>query len=127
MQVFSYAERPDLAARLDEVDDVFPEFIHHADVTDLHWAKLRAEFPELQVLLYDDEQDRVVGCGQTIPASTRGGLPGGARGKQAAFKDSAAKFFALSDQQRDLISQLIDAAKANDTTKNDLNAPACAA
>ena len=78
MQVFSYAERPDLVARLDEVDDIFPEFIHHADVTDLHWAKLRAEFPELQVLLYDDEQDRVVGCGQTIPASTRAGLPGGA-------------------------------------------------
>ena len=77
MQVFSYAERPDLVARLDEVDDIFPEFIHHADVTDLHWAKLRAGFPELQVLLYDDERDRVVGRGQTIPASTRGGLPGG--------------------------------------------------
>lgn len=77
MQVFRYSERPDLVERIGEIDDVFPEFLHHADVTDLHWAKLRDELPELQLLLYDDERDAVVGRGQTIPAATRDGLPGG--------------------------------------------------
>ena len=28
MLVATYAERPDLAARLDELEDVFPEFMH---------------------------------------------------------------------------------------------------
>jgi GNAT superfamily N-acetyltransferase len=77
VQVFSYAERPDLADRVGEVADPWPEFIHHADTTALHWHKLREELPELQLVLYDDEQDAVVGRGQTIPAFAKGGLPGG--------------------------------------------------
>jgi len=77
VQVFTYAERPDLADRTDEIGDVFPEFIHHADVTVVHWHRLRAELPELQLVLYDEERDAVVGRGQTIPASTANGLPGG--------------------------------------------------
>ena len=93
MQVFSYAERPDLVARLDEVDDVFPEFIHHADVTDLHWAKLRAEFPELQVLLYDDERDRVVGRGQIDPRvdarGTAGRRPEASRQRSRTLRPSS--------------------------------------
>lgn len=91
MEVVTYAERPDLVARIDEIGDVFPEFIHHADVTDLHWVRLREEFPELQVLLYDDERDRLVGRGQTIPASTSDGLPGGVDDMlQRAFGDGPA-------------------------------------
>ena len=77
MQVFTYAERPDLAARTDEIGEVWPEFIHHADVTLLHWAKLRDELPEFQLVLYDDERDAVVGRGQTMPTSMRNGIPGG--------------------------------------------------
>lgn len=77
MQVFTYAERPDLSDRVDEVADPWPEFIHHADVTQLHWAKLRAELPDFQLVLYDDEQNVVVGRGQTVPASARNGLPDG--------------------------------------------------
>ena len=77
MQVFTYAERPDLSDRTDEIGDVFPEFIHHADVTVVHWHRLREELPELQLVLYDEERDAVVGRGQTIPASTANGLPGG--------------------------------------------------
>jgi hypothetical protein len=77
VQLFTYAERPDLAARAGEVEDTFPEFIHHGDVTSLHWPKLHAELPELQLVLYDDELDLVVGRGQTSPASARDGLPGG--------------------------------------------------
>ncbi len=77
MQVFTYAERPDLAARTAEAEDSFVEFVHHGDVTSLHWSKLREQLPELQLVLYDDERDVVVGRGQTIPAEARDGLPGG--------------------------------------------------
>src|SRR5687767_13959860 len=42
-----------------------------------YWNCMREQFPELQVVLYDDEQDRVVGRGQTAPATARDGLPGG--------------------------------------------------
>src|SRR4029079_16397911 len=77
VQVFTYAERPDLADRTDEISDAFPEFIHHADVTVVHWHRLRAELPELQLVLYDEERDTVVGRGHTVPASTASGLPGG--------------------------------------------------
>ena len=77
MEVFTYAERPDLVERIGEIGEVWPQFMYHAQVIDLHWAKLRDRFPELQVVLYDDERDAVVGRGQTMPASMRGGYPGG--------------------------------------------------
>jgi GNAT superfamily N-acetyltransferase len=77
VQVFTYAERPDLADRIDEIGAAFPEFIYHADVTVVHWHRLRQELPELQLVLYDDEGDSVVGRGHTIPASTARGLPAG--------------------------------------------------
>ncbi len=77
MQVFTYAERPDLAARTSQAEDTLAEFMHHAQITDLYWPKLREELPELQLVLYDDERDLVVGRGQTIPASAGDGLPAG--------------------------------------------------
>ncbi len=77
MRVFSYAERPDLAARTSEAEDTFGEFMHHAEITARHWPRLREELPELQLVLYDDERDLVVGRGQTVPASIRDGLPAG--------------------------------------------------
>jgi GNAT superfamily N-acetyltransferase len=77
MQVFTYAERPDLSERTGEAESTFPEFIHHGEVTTRYWPRLREELPELQLLLYDEERDTVVGRGQTVPASARAGLPGG--------------------------------------------------
>jgi len=77
VQVFTYAERPDLADRGDEVGDVFPEFLYHGDVTNLHWGRLREDLPELQLVLYDEERDAVVGRGHTVPARVAEGLPGG--------------------------------------------------
>jgi hypothetical protein len=77
VQLFTYAERPDLADRTAEMADAFPEFVHHGDVTTRHWHRVREEHAELQLVLYDDEHDAVVGRGQTLPASTLGGLPGG--------------------------------------------------
>ena len=77
MRVFTYAERPDLGERTDEVEDTWPEFMGEGQTLLRHWAKLREQLPELQLVLWDDERDVVVGYGRTIPASEAEGLPGG--------------------------------------------------
>jgi len=80
--VASYVARPDLAARLDEVADVWPEFIHHARLN-RHWHRLREDYPELQLVLYDEDADAVLGRGQTVPFRWDGSwddLPDGVEG-----------------------------------------------
>ena len=77
VQVFSYAERPDLADRADEVDDVFPEFLYHGDVTNQHWHRLREDLPELQLVLYDEERDALPAAATRSPREVADGLPGG--------------------------------------------------
>jgi hypothetical protein len=80
--VASYAERPDLAERTGEVADVWPEFIHHARLN-RHWHRLREDFPDFQLALYDEEADRVLGRGQTVPFRWDGSwedLPDGVEG-----------------------------------------------
>jgi hypothetical protein len=100
VQVFTYAERPDLADRTGEMADAFPEFVHHGDVTNRHWHRLRDDHPELQLVLYDDEQDAVIGRGQTLPASTLGGLPGG-------VDDMLDRRFGGGPQEADVLSALV--------------------
>ena len=73
----TYAERPDLAARTGEVEDTLAPFMGYGEVALRHWAKLRPELPELQLILYDDEYDRVMGHARTLPARGVDGLPGG--------------------------------------------------
>jgi hypothetical protein len=78
-EVATYAARPDLAARVGEIADPWPEFIHHANCNRL-WHVMRERFPEFQLVLFDAETDRMLGRGQTIPVrwdSTVPGLPGG--------------------------------------------------
>src|SRR6478736_5278717 len=77
MRVFTFAERPDLAERTDEVPAAFPEYMGHGEVLVAHWDKLRTQLPELQLVLWDEDRDSVVGYGRTIPAREREGLPGG--------------------------------------------------
>jgi GNAT superfamily N-acetyltransferase len=77
MRVFTYAGRPDLAARTGEVHDTLPEFAGHGEIALRHWGKLRHELPDLQLVLYDDEHDVVVGHARTMPAREADGLPGG--------------------------------------------------
>ena len=77
MRVFTYAERPDLGERTGEVEDSWPEFMGEGKTLLRHWAKLREQLPELQLVLWDDERDVVVGYGRTIPAREAEGLPGG--------------------------------------------------
>lgn len=68
MLVVPYSERPDLVERLGEVEDVWPEFIHQTGETfNTLWGRVRREFPDYQLVLYDADADRVAGRGQTIP------------------------------------------------------------
>jgi hypothetical protein len=77
VQTFTYAERPDLALRTGEIDDTLAPFMGYGEVALRHWAKLRPELPELQLILYDEQADRVVGHARTLPAREADGLPGG--------------------------------------------------
>jgi GNAT superfamily N-acetyltransferase len=66
--VVPYSERPELVERLGEVEDVWPEFLHHTDATfNALWRRVRREFPDFQLVLYEEETDTLVGRGQTIP------------------------------------------------------------
>jgi GNAT superfamily N-acetyltransferase len=99
MLVATYAERPDLAARLGELEDVWPEFIHHASLN-RHWPRLREEFPDFQLVLYDDETDTVFGRGQTVPFRRDGtweDLPDGVEGvMRRVFEEGGAEPTTLS-------------------------------
>jgi GNAT superfamily N-acetyltransferase len=77
VRTFTYAERPDLAARTGEIEDTFAEFLGQGEVALRHWHRLRHELPDLQLVLWDDERDIVVGHARTIPARAAEGLPGG--------------------------------------------------
>ena len=77
MRAYTYAERPDLAARTGEVEDTFATFLGHGQVALQHWHKLRPELPHLQFVLWDEDEDAVVAHGRTLPARAMDGLPGG--------------------------------------------------
>jgi GNAT superfamily N-acetyltransferase len=80
--VASYVDRPDLAERTGEVEDVWAEFIHQATFN-RYWHRLREDFPEFQLVLFDDERDAVIGRGQTVPFRWDGSvddLPDGVEG-----------------------------------------------
>lgn len=82
MLVASYADRPDLAERTEEVGNVWPEFVHHARLN-RHWHRLREDFLDFQLVLYDDEADVVLGRGHSIPFAwdgSRDDLPDGVEG-----------------------------------------------
>jgi hypothetical protein len=75
----TYATRPDLVDRLDELSDPWPEFIHHANCNRL-WHVMAERFPQFQLILYNEDEDRPLGRGQTMPVrwdGTLDGLPGG--------------------------------------------------
>jgi GNAT superfamily N-acetyltransferase len=85
MRVFTYAERPDLAARTGEIEDTFAAFLAHGEVLGKYWHLLRPDFPEFQLVLWDDERDVVVGHARTLPARAAGGLPDGVDGVLEAW------------------------------------------
>jgi hypothetical protein len=71
-QIFTDSERPDLAERLDELADPWPEFIHHDEVVIRLWPLLHDHLPDFQLVLYDSDTDTVLGRGCTIPVSWDG-------------------------------------------------------
>ncbi len=77
MRALTYAERPDLAARTGEIEDTFAPFLGYGEIALRHWHRLREELPELQLVLWEEERDVVVGHGRTIPARSSEALPGG--------------------------------------------------
>jgi GNAT superfamily N-acetyltransferase len=52
-------------------------FMGHGAVALRYWHLLRPELPELQLVLWDEERDVIVGHARTIPARVAEGLPGG--------------------------------------------------
>jgi hypothetical protein len=57
MNVFTVAERPDLAEPAWEAtNDVFPEYNNHGDVLNAYWGGLTEKFAEFQFHLVDGEQ-----------------------------------------------------------------------
>jgi hypothetical protein len=71
-QIFTDAARPDLYERLDELDDPWPEFIHHDEVVIRLWPLLHERLPDFQLILYDVEADTLLGRGCTIPVAWDG-------------------------------------------------------
>ena len=57
MNVFTVAERPDLAEPAWEATkDVFPEYNNHGDVLNAYWGGLTEKVPEFQFHLVDDDE-----------------------------------------------------------------------
>ena len=57
MNVFTFAERPELAEPAWEATkDVFPEYNNHGDVLNVYWGGLTEKFPEFQFHLVDEEE-----------------------------------------------------------------------
>ena len=68
LQRFTYADRPDLAARLEQEEaTAFPEFLLHDEVWNACWPHLLDEFAELQHVLYDPEREVLVGGTNAVP------------------------------------------------------------
>ncbi len=79
-RIVTIDERPDLEERLGEIGDPWPEFVHHDEVLNRHWPRLYEDFREFQLVLYEEETDRLLGKGCTIPLEWDGRvetLPGG--------------------------------------------------
>jgi GNAT superfamily N-acetyltransferase len=85
VRVFTYAERPDLAERTGEVEDTFARFLAYGEVPGKYWHLLRPDFPEFQLVLWDDERDVVVGHARTLPTRAAEGLPDGVDGVLEAW------------------------------------------
>jgi GNAT superfamily N-acetyltransferase len=93
--VVTHAERPELADRVDF--NVWPAYNTHGDVLNRYWRRLYDDFPGFQFVLYDEDEDVVLGEGHTIPCTWDGtpdGLPAGIDGMMELG-------FALREQGRE--------------------------
>jgi hypothetical protein len=96
LKLVTHDERPDLRPRWNgAADSVWPTFMLHGDVPNLHWGKLARDFPDCQLYLVDDETDELVDIGNTVPVywdGTMGSLGGGVDDVlTAAFEEADAR------------------------------------
>jgi GNAT superfamily N-acetyltransferase len=101
--ISTHVERPDLAERAAELGDEFwPEYNRHGDVVNLHWRRMRVEFPELQFVLHDG--DEILAEGHTLAIAwdgTADGLPAGFDGIfERAFAGGANALCAMAAEIR---------------------------
>ena len=71
-KVFTVADRPELADRLDELGEVWPAFLTHDEVVNSRWGDLYTRWPEYQLVLVDEDTDEVLGKGNTMPVEWDG-------------------------------------------------------
>ena len=77
----TFAERPELRdnAGMRGIHSVWPDFLLHDPVVNARWDRLYRECAEFQFFLHDDETDRVVAEGNSVPVTWDGlPQPGGA-------------------------------------------------
>lgn len=67
-RVVTLAERPELKeVVLAEQGAAWPEFMMHEPVSSRYWHQLLVEWPQFQMLLWDEEKGRIAAAGHTIP------------------------------------------------------------
>ncbi|MER5768189.1 GNAT family N-acetyltransferase [Streptomyces sp. NPDC001985] len=73
MRVVLHSERPELWDRIPEVfAGVVPEYNLHGDINETHWNRLFEEFRDHQFVLYDEENDALLGAGRSLPRTWDG-------------------------------------------------------
>lgn len=94
LQTFTFDERPDLHAQAEEIFSAgWPEFIFHDPLADSRMDRVRKWFGELNLLLVDGADDRIVAGGWGVPVRWDGSvedLPGG-------YDDSLVRAVALHE------------------------------
>jgi hypothetical protein len=89
-QIFTVAERPDLEERLDEIIDPWPEFMKHDPVVRHFFPQLHERFRDFQFVLYEADEDVVLGEACSIPIRWDGRtetLPEGVRVLESGFAE----------------------------------------
>jgi len=94
LRVHTCAESPDLWERVDdEITDIWPAYNEKGDVVGLHWSRLDEDFRDFQFVLHDEERDRLLAVGHSIPCSWDGtvaglpeGIDGGIEGAMRLFE-----------------------------------------
>jgi hypothetical protein len=86
VRLVTYAEDPPLVDRFPN-DGIWPEFLYHDSVTNRYWSRLYSDHGEFQFVLHDDEEDRFVGQGNTIPTTWDGTAAGLADGVDGVLEE----------------------------------------
>ncbi|AXU11623.1 GNAT family N-acetyltransferase [Streptomyces clavuligerus] len=91
VKVVLHSERPELWDRIPEVfAGVVPEYNLHGDIGDTYWNRLFDDFGDHQFLLYDEEDDDILGAGRSLPRLWDGTPEGLGTGLDASIKDAFA-------------------------------------